>query len=196
MIKRLSLSALALIPSLCVAAPITTPWVAPGAGISGSSKILGPGSGLNGKTMFDLMNQVDANQSAAQSAQTTANAAIPKAGNMASNGTIIAPTVTVFQTSASTLSISPADSDEAVYVLTPTASTSVTFTSGTGAVGRSKRITLIITQPSTGSFPVTFSGNIAWPNGDAPVVSSAASDTTIIKFLTVNGGQTYFGGVN
>ena len=84
---------------------------------------------------------------------------------------------------------------EETVLITPKQDTSVTLGVG-GVVGQPYFVRFIITQPSTGGFPVTFSGNIAWPNGDAPVVSSAASDTTIIKFLTVNGGQTYFGGVN
>ena len=89
--KLFGLGTLFLACGIASAAPITDQWIAPGSGISGSSKIFGTGSSLNGKTMLDLMDQVDANRAAALAAQATASDAIPKTGNMDSSGNITAP---------------------------------------------------------------------------------------------------------
>lgn len=59
--RKCAIMALLMAPGLALAAPITTPWIAPGGGISGASKILGAGTDLDGKTMLDLLTQVSAN---------------------------------------------------------------------------------------------------------------------------------------
>lgn len=67
----------ALFAGVVYAAPITTPWVAPGGGISSSSKINAPNTTLDQKTVLSVAQAIDSNAAAASAAQTTANAAIP-----------------------------------------------------------------------------------------------------------------------
>lgn len=84
--KKLALFWAILAPSLAFGAPITTPWIAPGGGISGSSKMLAPGSTLDDKTLTEWGSAIDANAAAAAAALTTASAAIPLAQKGAASG--------------------------------------------------------------------------------------------------------------
>lgn len=79
--------ALLIAASPAMAAPITDAWIAPGIGINAEkSKIIAPGTTLNGKTVQDAMTQIDANTTAVNSAQTTADLAIPLKQKDAVNG--------------------------------------------------------------------------------------------------------------
>ena len=77
--------------SPAMAAPITDAWIAPGIGINAEkSKIIAPGTTLNGKTVLDAMTQIDANATAASNAQTSADLAIPKSWRGANTtGTVL-----------------------------------------------------------------------------------------------------------
>lgn len=84
--KKIALLALLLAPKLAIAAPITSPWIAPGGGISGSSKMLAPGSTLDGEDLTKWGAAIDANTTAATAAQNTASAAIPMKQKGAASG--------------------------------------------------------------------------------------------------------------
>ena len=74
------LSALFLIPGIASAAPITETWIAPGGGINATkSKVIAPGTTLDGKFLLDAMSRIDANTTAASAAQTTANTGVTNA---------------------------------------------------------------------------------------------------------------------
>ena len=84
--KKIALLTLLLVPKLAISAPITAPWIAPGGGVSGSSKMLAPGSTLDDKTLTEWGAAIDANATAAAAAATTANAAIPLKQKGAASG--------------------------------------------------------------------------------------------------------------
>jgi len=107
--------------------------------------------------------------------------------------------------SVSPASITPEISDGAITVspglgtdntvqIVPSEATTVTLGAG-GVMGVPSRVSLVIIQPSSAGFPVTLAGTIKWSGGAAPIISSSAGTTTIINFMTLDGGQTYFGGV-
>ncbi len=87
---RTVLLAVAAIPSIAFAAPSYEP-VSPRGGLDANTQLWANTSTLNGKTLADWGGAIDANSSSATSALTTANAAIPKSGNMDSSGNITAP---------------------------------------------------------------------------------------------------------
>ena len=78
-----------------------------------------------------------------------------------------------------------------VQDITLTANCTFTFTgsSASSAYG----FLLILRQDATGNRTATWPGSVSWPNGTAPVLSSAASAVTLIRFDTVNNGTTWYG---
>ena len=82
-----------------------------------------------------------------------------------------------------------------VFALTLTGNTTFTF-SNPAASGISTAFTLIITQDSTGSRTGTWPASVKWPNGSTPVLSTGATKTDILNFITTNGGTTYYGSLS
>jgi hypothetical protein len=82
-----------------------------------------------------------------------------------------------------------------VFALTLTGNTTFTF-SNPASSGISSAFTLIITQDSTGSRTATWPASVKWPNGSTPVLSTGASKTDILNFITTNGGTTYYGSLS
>ena len=66
-----------------------------------------------------------------------------------------------------------------------------TFAGATNGVGC--YLTLILRQDGTGSRTVTWPGSVEWPDGEAPVLSTAANAVDILSFLSRDGGTTWFG---
>lgn len=195
-----AVAALFIVCYPAMGAPITTQWIAPGDGVSGKSIFFADGSSLDGKMLRDWGLAIDSN------AATAANA-IPKQWRGAdTNGTVLgiaplneignstAPAVTVIPISELDASATPADTDVTIYTLTPTGPATVALGTGAGA-GHQKIVELLVTNMGTGGFAVTISGPISWPNGAVPTVSAAPGDKTLIRFLTLDGGQTYIGGI-
>jgi hypothetical protein len=79
-----------------------------------------------------------------------------------------------------------------VFKLTLTGNTTFSFTNP-AASGTSTYFTMIITQDATGSRTGTWPASVLWPNGSTPALSTGASKTDILNFITVNGGTTYYG---
>jgi len=82
-----------------------------------------------------------------------------------------------------------------VFALTLTGNTTFTF-SNPASSGISSAFTLIITQDATGSRTATWPASVKWPNGSTPVLSTGASKTDILNFITTNGGTTYYGSLS
>ncbi|MCW2264161.1 hypothetical protein M2305_000108 [Gluconobacter cerinus] len=110
------------------------------------------------------------------------------------NGHVTASSITVTALSGTNVTVSPTDTDTTLYTLTPSAPTTITLGAGGAAVGQ-KIIDLLVTQPSSGGASVALAGTIFWPNGAQPVISAKAGDKTLIRFMTVDGGRTYIGGI-
>lgn len=81
--------------------------------------------------------------------------------------------------------------DGAVHDLTLTGNATLTFD---GAVaGSATELTLLLRQDGTGGRTVTWASIITWENGDAPILSTAADDMDVLRFLSVDDGATWFG---
>ena len=69
-------------------------------------------------------------------------------------------------------------------------SENITLTLSAGVIGKLSEAILIITQPAAGAIVVTLPSNATAVGTVA--VSTAASATTILRFITIDGGATYF----
>ena len=205
--RKCAIMALLMAPGLALAAPVTTPWIAPGGGISGSSKMLAPGSTLNGKTLTQWGAAIDGNAASSAAAQSSANLAIPKSWigadttatvtgvpSLDAAGRVIQPSVTDVDMGTTPSAASPSSTDTTIYTLTPATSGTISLGSG-GTSGRPQIVEVLIQNPTSGVGAVSFSGSISWRGGAVPVVSSVPGDKTFICFLTVDGGATYIGGI-
>ena len=110
------------------------------------------------------------------------------------NGNVTASLVTVSALYGTDVTAAPTDTDTALYTLTPSGPTTVTL-GANGSAGHQKMVELLITQPASGGSVVTLAGTIFWPNSISPVISAVAGDKTFIRFMTVDGGKTYIGGI-
>lgn len=75
--------------------------------------------------------------------------------------------------------------------ITLTANCTITFATVTSTTAH--KFTLILRQDGTGGRTVTWPGSVVWSDGSVPVVNSSANAVTIIDFLTVDGGTTWWG---
>jgi hypothetical protein len=67
---------------------------------------------------------------------------------------------------------------------------------GTYQMGKKYEATIVLLQDGVGNRLVTWPGNIRWPGGVAPVLSTGANAVDIIEMFTINGGTTWFGKYN
>ena len=67
-----------------------------------------------------------------------------------------------------------------------------TFSNPTGS-GAACSFTLILAQDATGSRTATWPTAVKWPGGTEPTLTTTASRTDILSFLTTDGGTTWFG---
>ena len=79
-----------------------------------------------------------------------------------------------------------------VFELTLTANCTFTF-SNPPASGTIGSFTLILIQDATGSRTVTWPAAVRWPGGTEPTLTTTASYTDILEFLTNDAGTTWFG---
>ena len=66
-----------------------------------------------------------------------------------------------------------------------------TFTGSTASVACS--FTLILVQDGTGTNSVTWPASVDWAAATAPTIASGANDVTVLTFLTVDNGTTWYG---
>jgi len=74
-----------------------------------------------------------------------------------------------------------------ISVLTLTAN--CTFTFPTAAAGKS--FMLVLKQDATGSRTATWPGNVKWPGGTAPTLTTTASKADVISFICADGANWY-----
>ena len=72
------------------------------------------------------------------------------------------------------------------------ATTTITFTNEVAA-GNVSSITLVVKQDGTGGRLITWDGAVKWAYGNAPTLSSGASEIDIFSFFTPDGGTTWYG---
>jgi hypothetical protein len=91
--------------------------------------------------------------------------------------------------SGATPTINLADGN--VQLLTLTANATITLAGGTNGVACS--LSLYLQQDGTGGRALTWPGNIKWPGGIAPSLSTAAGKVDLVVLETLDGGTTWFG---
>lgn len=79
-----------------------------------------------------------------------------------------------------------------VFNITLTGNCAFTF-SNPPASGTAGSFTLILTQDGTAGRTVTWPGQVRWAGSTVPLLLSAAGDTDIFIFITVNEGSAWFG---
>lgn len=79
-----------------------------------------------------------------------------------------------------------------VHEVTLTGNCTFTF-SNPPATGKAGSFTLILKQDGTGSRTTTWPASVDWTGGNAPVLSSGASEVDVLTFLTTDGGTTWYG---
>jgi len=82
--------------------------------------------------------------------------------------------------------------DGNVFELTLTANSTLTF-SKAPSVGKAGSFTLILVQDGTGSRTVTWPAAVDWAGGTAPTLTTAANSVDVLVFVTVDGGQRWYG---
>jgi len=70
-----------------------------------------------------------------------------------------------------------------------------TFTFSTSALSEhASSLTLVLIQDGTGSRTVTWPASVMWSdNGTAPTLTTAANTISVLNFITLDGGTTYYG---
>jgi hypothetical protein len=79
--------------------------------------------------------------------------------------------------------------DYDIHDITLDANCTFTFTTGIAVT----EFTLILRQNGTGGWTTTWPGSVAWPGGTTPTLTTTASTSTVIEFLTVDSGTTWRG---
>lgn len=74
-------------------------------------------------------------------------------------------------------------------------SIAVTF-SNPPSSGNAYSTMLVLRQDATGGRAVTWPASVKWPNGTAPTLATGASALSILSFMTIDGGATYWGSLN
>jgi hypothetical protein len=82
-----------------------------------------------------------------------------------------------------------------IFNITMTGNCTFTFTNPP-ASGVSYSFMLILTQDATGSRTATWPASVKYPNASTPTLTTTATKTDILNFITVNGGTTYFGALS
>ncbi|GBR07745.1 hypothetical protein [Acetobacter oeni] len=90
------------------------------------------------------------------------------------------------------LTLAFASSGDTTWDVTPNEALKLTLAGGTS--GSLQRLTLILRQPASGGFTVTLPA-VKYPGGQTPAVSTVAGHTTVITFMTDDGGTTIYGGI-
>jgi hypothetical protein len=85
-----------------------------------------------------------------------------------------------------------ASSAETVYVVTLTAASCTLSLSG-AQPGKRIVLELWLRQDSTGNRTITWPGSISWDLGAAPILSTAANKTDIVRLVSLDGGFTWLG---
>ena len=70
---------------------------------------------------------------------------------------------------------------------------SVEFAFSGATNGTACAFTLIIRQDGSGGNSITWPSSVDWAGGTAPTISTTASDKSVLTFLTVDGGTSWFG---
>lgn len=78
------------------------------------------------------------------------------------------------------------------YHLILNANCTFTFSNPT-PTGTACYITILLKQDGTGGWSATWPATVVWPDNTAPTVTTTASSWVLYHFLTVNGGNTWFG---
>ncbi|MBV1836810.1 hypothetical protein [Acetobacter estunensis] len=109
-----------------------------------------------------------------------------------SSSTQTATPVTTVTAPGASLDMTFASNGDVTYDVTPNAALTLSLSGGTA--GTLSRLTLILHQPSSGGFAVALP-TARYQDGEKPVVSTSAGTTTVISYLTDDGGKTIYGGV-
>ncbi len=78
-----------------------------------------------------------------------------------------------------------------VFNITLTGNCTFAFSGATNGVMCS--FTLFVSQDGTGGRTVTWPGSVKWSAGAAPTLPTTGNAVSILSFLTINGGSTWFG---
>jgi hypothetical protein len=68
-----------------------------------------------------------------------------------------------------------------------------TFTFSGAVSGKATTMTLLVVQDGTGGRTATWPGSVMWPAAVAPTLTAAANAVDMLRFLTVDGGTTWYG---
>ncbi len=79
-----------------------------------------------------------------------------------------------------------------VFQITLTGNCTFTF-SNPSVSGRATSFTLILKQDGTGSRTTSWPASVDWPSATAPTLTTTASATDILTFVTTDGGTTWWG---
>lgn len=106
------------------------------------------------------------------------------------------PTFTAYRESVQTATVSTGTynidlSLGNIFDITLGNNVTFTFTNPPSA-GTSASVTVILRQDATGNRTATFTGAL-YTDGNAPQLSTGASDIDVLTFFTINGGSSYFG---
>ena len=87
-----------------------------------------------------------------------------------------------------------AASGDNAYDITVSAPLKLTLSGG--SAGQAQRLTLVLRDPSRSSSPVTLPDNVNWVGGRLSGAGHVVTGDTVVTFLTVDGGKSYFGWIN
>lgn len=102
-----------------------------------------------------------------------------------------AETLTALSSSAGTLTLDLVNGN--VFEVTLTENVTTLNLNNPPASGKAGSITLILKQDATGSRTVTWPASVKWAGGSAPTLSTDASATDVLTFVTTDAGTTWYG---
>ncbi|WP_291365708.1 hypothetical protein [Acetobacter sp. UBA5411] len=139
-------------------------------------------------------NGMDPREFAKNNATTPTTGLIVQSGSGSSSGTTdTTPTpVKTITNPGSLLQIKFAEQGDITYDITPNMPLTLSLIGGTAGV--LQRLTLIVHQPAGGGIAVSLPA-AHYKDGAKPDVSLEAGATTIISYITDNGGKTIYGGL-
>jgi hypothetical protein len=145
--------------------------------------------GDNGAWGTELNADLDAIDTQVKATDTTAQAALPKAGGLMT-GRLDAKTTTVTTVSLGNVSGNPVNLDNAVaeyFIATLNGAATFAFTNVPNPANSAHGLLLELTNGSSAA--VTWPASVKWPSGAAPALSAAGVD--LIAFITRDGGTTW-----
>lgn len=139
-------------------------------------------------------NGMDPREFAKNNATTTTTGFIVQSGADSSSGTTdtTSTLVKTITDPGSLLQLQLPAQGNITYDITPNMPLTLSLTGGTAGI--LQRLTLIIHQPAEGGIAISLP-SAHYKDGAKPDVSLEAGATTIISYITDNGGKTIYGGI-